>query len=138
MEGLGVEREVLNLAPSGYSQQWLADQVSNKLFDLVLGRGVHPGHCAILFNQDMESSLFPLGTSAFLQGVNDAMKGRVARSQARHVLQLTQDMEESVLYGESHTKSQAADLLTNSPALGEQTIEFQCERHHEVSYMLVT
>ena len=43
VKGFGVLREVLHLDPSGFSQQWLAAQLADKLYHLVFLRGVHPG-----------------------------------------------------------------------------------------------
>ena len=80
----------------------------------------------------METSIFPLGVSAFLMMVNEAMRAKVARTHARHVLQLSQDMGESVLYGQAEVAPRVAAMLAASPAAAEQTVEFQCERHSQV------
>ena len=83
----------------------------------------------------MENLLFPNGTSDFVDEVNNAMKALVAPSQARHVLQLTQDIMTSVLYGHTQVVPQQAPLLphllTNTSV--EDSMDYQCERHQEVT-----
>ena len=59
VEGLGVQREELQVQVQGYSQQWLAAQLADRLYASVMLGGNHPGHCGILFDHTMENVLFP-------------------------------------------------------------------------------
>ena len=56
VEGLGVHREELQVQVRGYSQQWLAAQLADRLYASVMLDGNHPGHCT-LRNLELQKSL---------------------------------------------------------------------------------
>ena len=138
--GVMVENLIL---PGSYTIQWLAEQLADQLYKKVMLRGIHPGHCSVLYNHTAEDDLFPPdqgGTSTFLQMVNSNLRAVPGTRQASHVLQLTQNIEESVLYS-CNCKSQYTSTtpLTVSgqlmaPSDVEETVEFETERHSEVIF----
>ena len=72
VKSLGVMEVNINL-PAGFSSQWLANQLAEQLHMKVMQRGIHPGQCAVLFDQGAENQLFPAtdgGLPAFVQLVN--------------------------------------------------------------------
>ena len=132
--------------PTNYSIQWLTKQVAGYLYKKVMLRGIHPGHCAILFHHEAMGDLFPSsegGFSAFIQGANAELRGICVGRQAGHMLQMTEDVEESVLFG-CHTtlSSTSASALVSFPVLSqvgsisppEDTAEYRTEQHNEVTF----
>ena len=131
----GVLEERLEV-PDIYHLGWLAKQVANRLHQRVMKRGIHPGHCAVLYEGRAVDTLFPTaqgGLPAFICKVNGALQTISVQSQARHMLQLTQDMKESVIFGHNFASS-TDPLLTevSSTVASEDTVEFQCEQHAQV------
>ena len=143
VKSLGVVEEKIDF-PFGYSDQSLAEKLAEKLQTDVMMRGIHPGHCAIVFGGDTAGELFPShsdsgGLSAFVQLVNEWLRAIPAESQAGHMLQISQSMEETLLYSSGSLSSNAA--LANVPLLsdplsgvdGEATAAYKMERHAEVN-----
>ena len=100
VKSLGVIVEDISL-PGSYSIQWLAEHLADWLYKKVMLRGIHPGHCSVLYNHTAEDDLFPPdqgGTSTFLQMVNSSLRAIPETRQASHMLQLTRSTEESLLY----------------------------------------
>ena len=140
---MGVKVEEISL-PGSYTIQWLADQLADRLYKKVMLRGIHPGHCSVLYNHTAEDALFPPdqgGASTFLQMVNSSLRAIPGTRQASHMLQLTSRMEESLLYDcncKSHdTSTTLTTPLTLSgqlttPSDPEETVEYKTERHSEV------
>ena len=119
--------------------RWLADQVADRLHQRVMKQGIHPGHCALLYDLSAKDNLFPPGEGglqAFIENVNTTLRAIPVQSQADHMLQLSQDMKESVIFGHNYPNSDSgpAPLLTDpsSSVTCEDTAEFQCERHDQV------
>ena len=105
-------------------------------------RGIHPGQCAVVFDGDAAVNLFPSqngGLSAFVQLVNEWLRAIPAKSQAGHMLQISQSMEETLLYSGTQSAT-PAPAVVNAPLLceahsgagGEATAAYQMERHAEV------
>ena len=70
---LGVQQEDINL-PVGYSAESMAVNLVDSLYTKVMQRGIHPGHCAVVFNEDAASQLFPPqegGLPRFVQLVHE-------------------------------------------------------------------
>ena len=66
--------------------------------------GIHPGHCAVVYNDGAVDDLFPPtegGLSTFMEKTNSALKGLCVQRQASHMLQITSDVEESLLYNKT-------------------------------------
>ena len=132
--------------PANYSIQWLTKQVAGYLYKEVMLRGIHPGHCAILFHHEAMADLFPSsegGFSAFLQGANAELRSMSVGRQAGHMLQMTEDVAESILFG-CHTtlSSTSAPPLVSFPlhsqvgsiSAPEDTAEYKTEQHNEVTF----
>ena len=142
VKSFGVMVEDISL-PGSYTIQWLAEQLADRIYKKVMLRGIHPGHCSVLYNHTAEDDLFPPdqgGTSTFLHMVNSSLRAIPGTRQASHVLQLTQCIEDSVLYS-CNCKSQDTSTppLTISgqlmaPSDVEKTVEFETERHPEVIF----
>ena len=105
VESLGVIEVNIELH-GGFSIQWLADQLAEQLNKRLMRRGIHPGHCAVLFDQGAADILFPPadgGLPAFVQLVNSELNSMVHNKTAGCMLQISQDMGETILYdGGSH------------------------------------
>ena len=126
VKSLGVVEEYIDF-PAGYSDQSLAEKLAGKLHTEVMKRGIHPGHCAIIFDSDATTELFPTpngGLPAFVQVVNEWLRALPARSQAGHMLQISQNIEETLLYSGSATPAQA---FVNAPIL--------CEAHSGIPHI---
>ena len=130
----GVMEVNINL-PGGFSNQ-LAEQLHMK----VMQRGIHPGHCAVLFDQGAENQLFPPtdgGLPAFVQLVNSSLNAVTANKKAGCMLQVSQDIKETLLYQKNSPSSLVNKLVAERSLAGnvspvEETAVFQTERHAEV------
>ena len=138
VKSFGVMVEDLSL-PASYTIQWLAEQLADQLYKKVMLRGIHPGHCSVLYNHTAEDDIFPPdqgGTSTFLQMVNSSLRALPGTRQASHMLQLTHSMEESVLYNCNIHDTSTLPLTVYGqlmpPSYAEETIEYKTERHSEV------
>ena len=140
VKSLGVMVEEIN-RPASYTIQWLADQLADRLYKKVMLRGIHPGHCSVLFDHTAKDNLLPPdqgGLAAFLQMVNSRLKTLPGTSQTSHMLQLTQSIEESLLYDctcgsqNTSTTTLAVSGQLMSPSDAEWTGEYGTERHSEV------
>ena len=72
-------------------------------------RGIHSGHCAVLYNEGATSQLFPPqdgGLPKFVEVVNEKLKGKVVGNQAEHMLQISQSIEDTILYSKHEHTSQ--------------------------------
>ena len=143
----GVVLENINL-PAGYHLQSLAEELADQLYEKVMITGVHPGHCAVVYNDGAVDDIFPPNQGGFLTFVktmNSSLKGLSVKGQASHMLQVTQDINESLLYKRSQCNTSSAHPLpfTISPrsiALNsaEETVEYNMERHGEVTLKIFT
>ena len=103
--------------------RWLADQVADRLHQRVMKQGIHPGHCALLYDLSAKDNLFPPGEGglqAFIENVNTTLRAIPVQSHADHMLQLSQDMKESVIFGHSYTNSDSP-LLNDRHILIDET-----------------
>ena len=138
VESQGVVEENIDF-PAGYSIESLAEKLAHKLHTDVMMRGIHPGHCAIIFDGDATAELFPIpngGLSSFVQLVNEWLRAIPAKSQAGHMLQISQSMEETLLYSgslSSNAASANAPLLSDPLSDGQATAAYKMERHAEVN-----
>ena len=127
--------------PAGYSIESMAERLAEKLHTEVMMRGIHPGHCAVVFDGDAAAELFPShcgGLPAFVRLVNEWLRALPAKSQAGHMLQISQSMEETLLYSGS-LSSNAGSTSAIVPLLceahsgdGEARAAFKMEGHAEV------
>ena len=142
VRSLGVVDEIINF-PRGYSLQTMADQLVEQLYNKVMKRGIHPGHCAIVLNSGAYEELFPSqdgGLPSFVQLVNNKLRAIPVKSQASHMLQISQDIEETLLYSKRKVNT-AGTISVTIPLLSdtcsgvdeEGTVGYQAERHAEVS-----
>ena len=136
--GVVVEDTIL---PASYTTQWLAEQLADRLFNKVMLRGIHPGHCSVLYNHTAEDKFFPPGQggiSTFLQMVNSSLKAIPGTKQASHMLQLTRSIEESLLYNCNIHDTSTPPLTVSGqlvpPSDAEETVEYKMERHSEVIF----
>ena len=142
VQSFGVMVEDINL-PGRYTIQWLAEQLADHLYKKVMLRGIHPGHCSVLYNHTAEDDIFPPdqgGLSTLLQMVNSSLRAIPGTRQASHMLQLTNSMEESLLYSckcNSHDTSTTTLTVSSQsmpPSDAEETAEYKTERHSEVTF----
>ena len=134
VKSLGVVEENIEL-PVGYSLQIMAEELANQLHTKVMQRGIHPGHCAVIFDGDASVKLFPPqdgGLPKFINLVNETLRRIPARSQADHMMNISTMIEETLLYS-----TNARSAPSNSASIpmvldAEATAEYQLERHAEV------
>ena len=125
------------ILPARFTIKWIAEQLAHRLFKKVMPRGIHPGHCSVLYDHKAKDDLFPLhqgGLSTFLQMVNSSLRTIPGTRQASHMLQLTHSIENSLLYN-CNCKSEGRStppLISTTPFDVEETVEFGTERHSEV------
>ena len=152
VKSLGVVEENINF-PLGYSIQLMAEQLAGQLHTKVMQRGIHPGHCAVVFDGGAAAvELFPPhhgGLPAFVQLLNDKLRAIPAKSQAGHMLQMSSKIEETLLYSRNarstaatppqlppnhgcNTTTVTTPLLSETSADVEDTAAYQAERHAEV------
>ena len=106
-ESLGVVNENIDFS-AGYSIQLMAEELSEQLYTKVMKRGIHPGHCAVVFDDEAVTELFPPqegGLTAFVQLVNTKLKAMTANKKDGCMLQISQDLEETLLYNRHHESS---------------------------------
>ena len=135
----------------------MAEQLAEQLHVKVMQRGIHPGHCAVVFDGGASVELFPPqdgGLPAFVQLVNDNLKAIPAKSQAGHMLQMSPNIEETLLYSRNarstaatppklppnhryHRTTVTTPLLSDTCADVEDTAAYQAERHAEVINLIV-
>ena len=115
-----------------------AEAVAKQIFDRVFIPGVHPGHCAVLFNQRAKDVLFPPqegGVKKFQDLVNEKLRGKSLK-QPLHMLQLTQNISESLLPEEGNGGS--CDLVANyQSTTSNETAEYHIEKHKKVTYLWI-
>ena len=99
----------------------------------------HPGHCAVVFDPGAEKELFPTGDGGlanFVQHVNSSLSGMTANRRDGCMLQMSQDMEETLLYQTKTPSLPSLKLVAEkSPSESiavEETTVYQTERHAEV------
>ena len=113
----------------------MADQLAERLHTKVMQRGIHPGHCVVVFDGGAAVELFPAqdgGLPAFVQLVNDKLRAIPVRSQAGYMLQMSQNIEETLLYG-TNVRSVPSNPVSVSLVLDVgDTVGYQTERHAEV------
>ena len=138
VKSLGVVEKNISF-PSGYSIQLMAAQLAKQLDTEVMQRGIHPGHCAVVFHGGAAVKLFPPqdgGFPAFVQLVNENLQAIPVQSQAGHMLQLSQNIKETLLCNKYERPTSAISVpLLSQPSSNvdvEDTAEFQTERHAEV------
>ena len=99
----------------------------------------------MLFDQGAEKLLFPTadgGLPDFVQNVNSSLNALVANKKLGCMLQLSQDMGETLLYETRSPVSSLPSLRMVSerspgnivPAV-EETVAYKTERHAEVEYL---
>ena len=139
VKSLGVVEENINF-PLGYSIQSMVEQLTEQLQTEVMQRGIHPGHCAVVFDEGAAIELFPPqdgGLPAFVQLVNGTLRAFPVKSQAGHMLQISQNIEETLLYSRNARSTAAASvttpLLSETSSDVEDTAAFHAERHAMVS-----
>ena len=142
VKSFGVMVEDISL-PVCYTSQWLAQQLADRLYRKVMLRGIHPGHCSVLYNHAAEDNLFPPdqgSLSTFLQMVNSCLRTIPGTRQASHMLQLTQSVEDSLLYNcncnpqDTSTAPLAVSGQLSAPSDAEETAEYRTEKHSEVIF----
>ena len=147
VESRGTVVEDIELS-EGSPFKGLAEQLASQLEWKVMRPGIHPGHCAVVYDPGAEDVLFPSGEGgldAFCQLVNATLKARPAKSQSTHMVQLTQSMDESLLYSSRSTRNTSSppvspplvvSPLFNAQVGGEETVEYNMETHCEVTQSL--
>ena len=138
VKSLGVIEVNLNFSGE-YTMDWLADQLAEQLFTKVQERGIHPGHCAVLFDQGVANQLFPSadgGLTTFVQLVNSKLNAMTANKKGGCMLQISQHFEETLLYSGQQTNISSALAAGKSVSgvgtLVEETAMYLTERHAEV------
>ena len=142
VQSRGVVVEDIKLPTGGCKLQSLAEELADQLYKKVMITGTHPGHCAVVYNDGAMDDLFPPnegGSLTFVDAVNSSLKKISIKGQASHMLQVTPDIKESLLYNEScgNTLFALPLPLTVSPhsislSSAEETVEYKIERHCEV------
>ena len=102
-------------------------------------RGIHPGHCAVVFDQGAANQLFPPangGLPDFVQLVNSSLNAMTANKKAGCMLQVSQDIGETLLYRGCQQNTTSSLVAERSPygiiPLVDKTAVYQTERHAEV------
>ena len=140
VQSQGVVEVNINL-PGGFSSQWLANQLAEQLHTRVMQRGIHPGHCAVLFDQGAAKQLFPDaegGFPEFMQCLNSSLNAMTGNKKAGCMLQVSQDMRETLLYRGCQQNTASSFALVAERSLSgvnppvEETAQYWIERHAEV------
>ena len=109
-------------------------------------RGIHPGHCAVNFDGAAALKLFPPqegGLPAFVQLVNSELRARNGNKKSGCMLQIDQDMMQTLLYGSGRVPNLGASS-DRTPLLfepytggdGKDTVENTVEGHSEVFFII--
>ena len=111
----------------------MAEQLAEQLHRKVMQRGVHPGHCAVVFDGGAALELFPPqdgGLPAFVQLVNQHLRRIPVNRQASYMLEMSQNIEETLLYS---SRSAPSNSFTIPLVVDiEDTAGYHAERHAEV------
>ena len=115
----------------------MAEQLAKQLHTKVMQRGIHPGHCAVVFDGGAAAvQLFPAqdgGLPAFVQLVNDNLRAIPGKSQAGHMLKMSQKLEDTLLYSSTNVRSTPSNSVSIPLVLDvDNTAGYQTERHAEV------
>ena len=135
----GVVVEDIDLPAAGYNLQFVAEKLADQLYKKVMITGIHPGHCAVVYNDGTVDDLFPPNQGGFLtfvDAVNSSLKKISVKCQASHMLQVSLDIKESLLYNKSCGFPLPLHLAkppnSVAPTSAEETVEYKFERHCEV------
>ena len=136
--------EDINFTSRNHKLQSLAEELANQLHKKVMLTGIHPGHCAVVYHDGAVDDLFPQnegGFLAFVDRVNSTLKGLSVKGQASHMLQVTQDFNEGLLYKRSHCNTSSFSpspliICPRSINSAEETVEYETEKHGEVTCLL--
>ena len=138
VKSLGVVGENINI-PFGYTIHAMAEHLHEQLYTKVMQRGIHPGHCAVIFDGDIKAKLFPPedgGLPAFVKLVNDKLRGKPAKNHEGHMLQTSTKIEETLLYGTKESLTAASSeynpFLAETSFGAEDTVEYHSETHPKV------
>ena len=116
VQSLGVVEENINF-PVGYSIQSMAEQLAKQLHMKVMQRGIHPGHCAVVFDDSAGVlQLFPPqdgGLPVFVKHVNSCLRAIPVESQRSHMLQMSLSIEETLLYSRHERHPEVNYLITS-------------------------
>ena len=96
--------EDIYVPSAGYSLHYLAENLADHLYRKVMLAGIHPGHCALVYDDGAANNLFPLsegGFKTFLELLNSSLIRLPVKGQAAHMLQVTRDTKESLHYSKN-------------------------------------
>ena len=133
--------EDIELPSAVYTSQFVAEKLALQLYKKVMITGMHPGHSAVVYNDGAVDDLFPRSEGGFLtfvEAVNSSLKGLSVKGQASHMLQLTPDINESLLCNKSLWYKPPVDPLPLTISLrstvlssAEETAEYEVEKNQE-------
>ena len=145
MQGIGVQRTEITLNGPNQLESLSRDILGGKLCDILLLQGIHPGHCAVLYTEDMEDALFPEaegGREEFVRLLNEEMKWRMMNP--KYAPQVSEDMDESIFYSQNQSlQTDRAVFQPNTPLVGVgstdpwDTVQYHFDNHSEVMYCTV-
>lgn len=114
--------------------QHMKDLCQNRLLDIlydaVMKRGIHPGYCAVLYDEKAMEKIFPPEEGGLAQGLkmlNEALKSKVEAGQAQYAPQLSTYLEESIHYRPSKETSlgqYTLDLMSDGATDVKQTVQY--------------
>ena len=136
VQGMDVVRTKITLNGPNQVESLSKDILAEKLCEILLMKGIHPGQCAILYTEDVKDQLFPVsegGTAKFVELLNLEMKSKMKNP--RYAPQVTDNMDESVFY--SHGTAvlpQNTSLLADTNTNPEDTVQYHHDTHPEVLY----
>ena len=95
----------------------MAEQLAKQLHMKVMQRGIHPGHCAVVFDDSAGVlQLFPPqdgGLPVFVKHVNSCLRAIPVESQRSHMLQMSLSIEETLLYSRHERHPEVNYLITS-------------------------
>jgi hypothetical protein len=133
VEGTGVTKQEITVTQADPGVD-MSPVLASKIYHLVARRGIHPGYIAVLYPVEAETAVFPSGLPAFLQLLNTELRSKVAVAHAQHAPQVSDKMEDGLLYRpQPSTGVLAARLMVGDGTTDvRDNAQYWCDRHQQV------
>ena len=140
IEGIQVSKPPPIEIPENYLEKLSKTILADKVYELTHGRGIHPGYCSILYDDESSDVLFPPsegGLPTFLQMLNEELQSKFIPAATKYAPQVTTKMEESVHHRHKQLATSSQQEQKNLIARSSSddiraTVQHQHDNHPQV------